>query len=158
MGEYILFQNSKKVPYDGNLDIAIVDLKHRLFLKSEKKTFSKFLKRLYFRFLTAKKTNIFLVLDNGIVVHESFVCQKCWKFPFLGKHDCEIGPCYTNEKYRGRGIYPTVLKYIMCVTNFDNYFMVINENNAASINGVKKAGFCSIKKIKKTRFLKVYKG
>ena len=65
---------------------------------------------------------IVVVDENGRVIHTSSVIGKCFKFPFLSKTSAEIGPCQTHEEFRGRGIYPTVLKYILSSGKHQEYY------------------------------------
>ena len=96
--------------------------------------------------------------NSNVIIHESYVIHKCYKFPFLGKNDIEIGPCYTHENWRGKGIYPAVLNMINEeeLTNFDKSYMIIDSSNTASIRGVIKAGYSKVSQIKKSKFLKIY--
>lgn len=98
-------------------------------------------------------------LDDGSLIHESLVIHKCYKFPFLKFNDVEIGPCYTEAEWRGKGIYPSVLKQILAeeISRQNKAMMIIDKNNAPSIRGVEKAGFHFERNVKKTGILKIYK-
>ena len=98
------------------------------------------------------------VKGPGEIVHESIVIHRCYKFPFLKGNDIQIGPCKTNREYRGRGIYPKVLQYIIDneLGLGDCAYMIIEENNVSSIRGVEKAGFRRVKRIDRNRILKRY--
>lgn len=92
------------------------------------------------------------VTRDGAVVHKSTVIGKNFKFPFLKRGEYEIGPCHTVEAYRGRGIYPCVLRRI--VSSFSprtSFYMLVREDNAASISGIRKAGFQLIGQLQKKR-------
>lgn len=74
----------------------------------------------------------------------------------MKKGDIEIGPCQTKETYRGKGIYPFVLYQILkdygkrnrnCVA-----WMIIADNNIASVKGVEKVGFKLDGKVKRNRW------
>ena len=82
---------------------------------------------------------------------------KTFKFPFLNKGEFEIGPCFTLPKFRGRGVYPSVLIYILEKNKNSKFYMIVHKNNIPSIRGIEKSGFVFEKLIGKTKFLKVYK-
>ena len=62
---------------------------------------------------TLGKVKVYAVYDKNKRIHTSYVVRGREKFLFLGKSDIEIGPCWTNSEYRGRGIYPMVLSSII---------------------------------------------
>lgn len=96
--------------------------------------------------------------DNELI-HESLVLGKCYKFPFLKWNDVEIGPCITNAKWRGKGIYPAVLQSIVAreLKVGASAFMIIDNNNISSISGVKKAGFYKIHYLEADNLLRIYR-
>ena len=100
--------------------------------------------------ITAKNYVLFIVKnqDNDII-HKSARIGKCYKLNFLNKDEYEIGPCYTTKSWRGKGIYPFVLKQIISDVPMANYYMFVDEKNLSSIRGVEKAGFTAIGKIKR---------
>lgn len=109
----------------------------------EKASFRVSLFRLYISLLSKGKTKIYFVIDknSGRIIHSSCVIPRNFKYPFLKKGEYCIGNCKTALEFRGKGIYPYVLKYIMG-NNPDIIFkMFIREENTSSINGVKKARF-----------------
>ena len=55
----------------------------------------------------------YCLYDGHVLVHRSYVVRGKAKFPFLNKNDIEIGPCWTDETYRGRGYYPYVISRII---------------------------------------------
>jgi len=76
----------------------------------------------------------------------------------MGKWDYEIGPCFTYPKFRGKGVYPQMLKYISSNVGAENsiFYMIVDETNLPSIKGIEKAGFQKCGTIKVSRFLKRY--
>lgn len=109
----------------------------------EKVSFRITLFRLYISLLSKGKTKIYFIIDknNGRIIHSSCVIPRNFKYPFLKKGEYCIGNCKTEPEFRGRGIYPYVLKYIMGNNPNIIFKMIIREDNTSSINGVKKAGF-----------------
>jgi len=62
----------------------------------------------------------------------------------LEEGDFVIGPCATAPSHRGRGIYPAVLSCICAERRSRGErraFMVVAQDNHASIRGIEKAGF-----------------
>ena len=98
-----------------------------------------------------KFKKIVVLNDENTVVHTSCVIGKCFKFPFLPKKAAEIGPCYTHVDFRGRGIYPMVLNYVLSSGYYQEYYMLVAQNNTASIRGIEKAGFKRIGMVVKRR-------
>jgi hypothetical protein len=77
----------------------------------------------------------------------------------MKKGDLEIGPCWTHENFRGREIYPNVLKYIIN-SNFRmnrSFYMMIDHKNIASQKGTEKVGFTLFAKGYKTKWLGIYR-
>lgn len=74
----------------------------------------------------------------------------------LGANDVEIKYCLTLPQYRGRGIYPVVLKEIvknLSQFNIFNTFICVKKNNISSIKGIEKAGFEFLKKIRLVKII-----
>ena len=114
--------------------------------------------RLLFQILTLGKAKVFFVADGGNLMHTSYVVPRCVKFPFMGNGDYEIGPCFTYPQYRGKGIYPSVLKAICNCVGDENttFYMIVDENNIASIKGIEKAGFQKCGIVEVAKFTKRY--
>ena len=87
------------------------------------------------------KSKIYVCYDKNKPVHYSYVTEKCMKFPFLKKDEIHIGPCYTAESHRGRGIYPAVLNEIIKNYKDKTAILIIDDKNNSSIKGAEKAGF-----------------
>ena len=80
---------------------------------------------------------------SGKRIHSSFVVRGKSKFTFVGERDIEIGPCETDPDYRGHNIYPYVLSHIIEeeLDEKGKAYMVVDDDNPASIRGILKAGF-----------------
>lgn len=129
-----------------------------VILQGENKSIKLVAVRCLFQLITLGKAKVYCYRYNGELVHTSYVIPKCCKFPFLNKHDYEIGPCFTYPQYRGKGYYPQMLKYICSNIKTENsvFYMIVDETNLSSIKGIEKAGFQRCGTIKVTRFLKRY--
>lgn len=104
---------------------------------------------------------LYYVEIDGQIVHTSYVIRKSFKFPFLKKNDYQIGPCFTAENARGKGIYPFTISQILRNESPDllaegNAYMVIRDANISSIKGVTTAGFYKCANLKKTKVLRRY--
>lgn len=108
---------------------------------------------------TMGKVKAYTVYDNGKMIHSSYVVWGSEKFRFLKKGDIEIGPCWTHPDYRGLGIYPAVLSYIIQkeLAGEGTAYMIILDSNEASQHGVAKAGFCKTGDCVEKSFLKRYR-
>ena len=130
-----------------------------LILQGENKSFETLTVRCLFQIITFGKAKVYCYRYNGELVHTSYLIPKCYKFPFLSKWDYEIGPCFIHPKWRGKGIYPQMLKYICSSIGTEKsvFYMIVDETNLPSIKGIEKAGFQRWGTIKVTKILKRYK-
>lgn len=93
---------------------------------------------------------LFCVIQDGDAVHQSWVATKpaatvdriapFWRYD----HSAYIGRCETVPAWRGRGLYPLVLGTIcraLVARGITRAGLTVAPDNAASIAGVKKAGF-----------------
>ncbi len=114
---------------------------------------------LFWFVFSKRKYRIYYVADQDRIVHLSHVISKNPKFPFLGPDDFEIGPCWTDPEYRGRGLYPCVLSQI--VADYQDYvgklFIFAEKKNKASLGGISKSGFKFIGSGSKTGALGIYR-
>lgn len=116
----------------------------RLFAQGEKRGIKSALVRLNFSFMSKGKAMLFSAYSQeNELVHTSIVVPKCYKYSFCNKEDYVIGPCQTVPAYRGKGIYPHIIRHIMEVVGCENtvFYMVASHDNKASIRGIEKAGF-----------------
>lgn len=129
-----------------------------LYADGESHNWKTTVSRLRFALSSKGKARIFYVKVDGKVVHTSYVIPRCRKFPFLKENDFEIGPCCTDKEYRGLGIYPQVLNYIVYSNGAggETYYMIVSQDNISSLRGIKKAGFDLCGEVFKTK-LKKYK-
>jgi len=99
------------------------------------------------------------LIDGENIVHYSYLVPKCYKFPFLGREDYEIGPCVTNDSYRRKGSYAYMLEHITKDIKFEKscFYMIVSDDNLPSIKGIEKAGFLRCGNLIKTKFLKIYR-
>lgn len=152
-----LSDSAKK--YD-NGDIKVFTPKiWRLSLHKEPRSLKTLAVRLLFQFTTRGKAKIYYMTNSDELMHTSYVVPQCNKFPFLGKNDYEIGPCFTYPKHRGKGIYPYVLRHIC--NSFGNsdttFYMIVDDANIASIKGIEKAGFIKYGVVEVSKYTKRYK-
>ncbi len=132
-----------------NCDIAVNKLNLscplHLFAKEEPFEFNEYLIRLRWWFKSSGKAKIYYFVNSeeSSVLHTSFVIPKCNKFPFMKKGDFQIGPCKTQVTARGMGLYPKVLNFIVNDIGYEKskFYMIVNDNNPASVKGITKAGF-----------------
>lgn len=104
------------------------------------------------------RCKLYRMYYNETMVHSSLVARGSFKFTFLRKNDIEIGPCWTNEEYRGRGIYPYMLGVIIKeeISNGGTAYMIVADDNKSSLKGITKAGFIRTEFNLKRDFLKRY--
>lgn len=146
--EYLLYKNSasKKRSFSQNEKIRIRVFRPQiwnLFLHhpNDKKDIRTGVFRFYISLLTLGKTEIYFAEDEkGNFLHSAYVIPRNIKYSFLKNDEWCIGPCNTPEAFRGRGIYPYVLGYILN-QNHKKFCMLIRKENISSIRGAEKAGF-----------------
>ena len=113
--------------------------------KNKTREYNDFYTELRWVVASHRRLRIFYMEDEKRIIHSSFCTPKSFKFPFMNKNDYHIGPCFTDPLYRGKGLYPIVLskivKELKKSPECGNIYMIIEENNIASQEGVKKAGF-----------------
>ena len=114
---------------------------------------------LFWYLFSRRKYLIYHLTDGLRLVHVSHVVGRNPKFAFLGPDDFEIGPCWTHPDFRGRGLYGQVLKRIVADFADDPGRLVIfaEQDNAASLRGIAKAGFRSCGVGEKSGWVGVYR-
>lgn len=114
---------------------------------------------LFWYLFTFGRYSIYYVYDEDeCIVHFSHVMPRIFKYAFMSRRNCiHIGPCWTNENHRGKGIYPAVLSKI-CNDNIQKDVYIFTEKkNLASQKGIEKAGFMLFASGIRTKFLGIYK-
>jgi len=83
-----------------------------------------------------------LIDEDGQIASYAQIMPKIFIFPFVSNKGLHIGPCYTIEKYRGKGLYSGLLKIIIQKeTKCNEFFIFTKTTNIASQKGILKAGF-----------------
>ncbi len=85
----------------------------------------------------------FIVYHEAKVIHYSIILPKFFRFPFMAVNDFQIGPCWTHEEYRRKGIHSLIIQKILKTFNKEGsrLWYVTREENIASVRSIKKAGF-----------------
>lgn len=159
--EYVLYRQKGSFSNENQkseFDIRVLRFTpFHLFADVENFEIKSFILRFYFGLITAFKAKIFYVVVDNKLVHYSYLIPRCFKFKFLNDKDYEIGPCFTLKEFRGKGIYPAVLKKITTAINENStFYMIVSSQNISSIKGIEKAKFVKCGIVKKT-FMKNYK-
>jgi len=100
---------------------------------------------MYLRFIFGSaETYLALARVGEQLAHIGWVSpyKKCRRrFPFIPEKGYMIGPCWTAPSFRGNRIYPFVLQQISrSLSGCDEYWILANEKNPASIRGIESAG------------------
>jgi len=98
----------------------------------------------YFKLFNKFDYNIFIVYCGESIVHYSVVLTKYFRYPFMAEHDIQIGPCWTRNEYRRKGIHFFVIQKIL--TTHQNksdfkFWYITREDNIASRKSIQKSGF-----------------
>jgi predicted acetyltransferase len=96
---------------------------------------------------------LFAVTDNKKVIHTSFVQFKSrYKKLIHESHETPlIGNCWTDNNYRGQGLYPKTIQLAaesLFVSGYKRVLISCAVNNIASIKGIEKAQFSLIHELK----------
>lgn len=84
----------------------------------------------------------YLVVDSNRVIHASLVFTKNLLARQLGfRKALTIGNCFTDQAYRGQGIYSAVLSRISADFPDQTLVVFVDPANTASVRGLEKAGF-----------------
>jgi len=97
------------------------------------------------------KTATFLVKDGDVLIHKSKIFKRSLLLKSFGYKQplMTIGDAFTNDKYRGKGIYPAVLERIVCKHLKDtSLYLLVSPDNIPSIRGIEKAGFSKLASLK----------
>jgi hypothetical protein len=98
---------------------------------------------LFWFLFTKGKYRIIYVRKGGKIIHYTHVLPKFFKFPFMSSKDLEIGPSWTDDLYRGKGIFPAVIEYT--VQNFKEkgriFYAFAYIDNKSSQKAILKASF-----------------
>jgi len=109
--------------------------------------------------VTMGKYKIIYLKKDDNIIHYTHILPKFFKLPFLGKNDLEIGPSWTKESYRGKGIFPGVINYV--IQSFKEkgrkFYIFADIDNISSQKAIEKARFYMCGNGYKTDFLGIYK-
>ena len=158
----LLFYIYDKAPQNKELAQLAQEFKIVIFTPSMfrlKKHYSNLLIYIFWFLFTKRKYKIVYVINKkNEIIHYSHILPKLFKFPFMQSNDLEIGPCWTSKEYRGRGIYPFILKYIVEKLSQDNrrFWIFAHEDNNPSIKGIRKSGFRFVGKGTKSKVFGIY--
>lgn len=157
---YLLFERTKEITPQLKENIRVEIFKPKLFKLYSKyeqsRSFRISLFRLYTFILTQGKVKVYFALgENDKILHSAYIIPKNLKHAFLKKDEANIGPCNTVAEARGKGLYPYMVDYIVKDNSSQKCYLLIREENVASIRGALKAGFEVIdRKVTQTKLLK----
>lgn len=114
---------------------------------------------LFWFLMTFGKYKIIYLKKDDEIMHYTHILPKFFKLPFLDLSDLEIGPSWTKESYRGKGIFPAVINHtVQCFKEKGrNFYIFAHIDNIPSQKAIRNAGFHMWAKGYKTDFLGIYK-
>lgn len=120
-----------------------------------------FLIDLYWLVITRGRTWVYSVFEAGKEIHHSYCNSAFFKFPFMSEGDFHIGRCKTIPSHRGQGIYPRVISIIAkdCLKQnpYADIYMIVKNDNTASLRGIQKAGFNRVGRLSVARSFVIFK-
>ena len=114
---------------------------------------------LFWFMMTWGRYSIIYLRNEDELIHYTHTLPRFFKLPFLGANDLEIGPAWTNEAYRGKGIFPAVINYAVQTYREKgrSFYIFSHMDNIASQKAIEKAKFSVWGKGYKTDVLGIYK-
>ncbi len=85
-----------------------------------------------------------LIYDGKQVVHYTGIyLTRSFQYPFMEKEDLQLGPAWTHEQHRRKGLASYALHEILKTYESRNrtFWATIKENNTASIRYIERGGF-----------------
>jgi hypothetical protein len=104
---------------------------------------------------TFGRFKIVTLIDGKNVAHYSYITPKTFRFPFMAKNDIMIGPCFTDSKYRGKGIFTEILRLINSIYCDNDLWICANLNNKASLRAFESSGYKFYSLAKISRLTKI---
>jgi hypothetical protein len=91
---------------------------------------------------------VFLARSGQQYVHSTFV-TRTWLYRreipiMVESRALMFGPCFTEDAFRGRAMYPRMLQYAVNFLRnrqYGPFYICVSPDNLASIRGIEKAGF-----------------
>lgn len=96
------------------------------------------------------------LINGNIVGYGQLKTNKSHdNFYKIGKQTAYLSSFYTDPDYRGCGIYPAVISYLVeSAPQYNEFFISAYTTNSSSINGLTKVGFVPIKRLCFLRILR----
>ena len=147
----ILYKLDKLVPHSSSARVSNVNVNNILdILSFQDESYIK----IFTNFLDLKDTGYYAYLDQRCV-HRTWVkskeqiiyIHKFYKYK-LKRNEIFIHYCETDNRIRGKGIYPHVLTEIIKNNTKKDILISVTKNNIPSIKGIEKVGFKELKRIK----------
>ncbi len=109
--------------------------------------------------IDSNKTD-YVIEENTKLVHKTSVFKYLNVLRLIDKKGPAIGDCFKHPDYRGKSIYPRVINKVsnelLASGQYDELFIIVNDNNTSSIIGIEKAGYQLKVEIISKKFLLFY--
>lgn len=100
--------------------------------------------KLLIKLITQRNALYVVIYDNKITSDGLLSFGQCNHYP-VNKHDCIIGPVYTDNSYRGKGFgtYGLIMciHHIRALNSYEEVYIDTREDNLAMTKVIQKAGF-----------------
>jgi GNAT superfamily N-acetyltransferase len=111
------------------------------------------------KYLFDNESTMFLAFSEGKLVHIAWLhyypgIRESYFSVRIKRDEAYISSCQTHPDYRGKNIYPVVLRYILryaAATKKNRCFISSSPTNWASIRGIEKVGFFFVGKMRTFR-------
>lgn len=97
----------------------------------------------YLGFFKSSDYSIFTIHQRREMIHYSVVLPKYFRTPFMAEGDLQIGPCWTHEEHRRKGIASYAIQEILELYRGRNrkFWYIVRKENFGSRMLAEKAGF-----------------
>ncbi|NPV60813.1 MAG: GNAT family N-acetyltransferase [Actinobacteria bacterium] len=102
--------------------------------------------------------SIYLVYHDYKLIHYTIISTKCFKFPFMGDEDIQIGPSWTAEKYRGKGIASSIILSVLRQYSKGGrrFYWIAREKNNSSRKLIERLAFQNLGAIERRAILGLF--
>jgi len=80
-----------------------------------------------------KNYRIYYLKNKTNILHKTLIFPKFYRFPFMNKHDLQLGDIFTEKSLRGKGVASKAANFIINKYKNKNFWFLCDENNISSI-------------------------
>ncbi len=94
---------------------------------------------IYSALKTGVYARMYVIVYGRCVVHYSYVLPNIERMPKMTAHDREIGPCWTDDRHRRKGLYTYAIKRLCKIfCTHGAVYMLVKEDNIPSLTAIER--------------------